>query len=64
MVQAYLVQGVIALHLYTVVQRMYKYCTTLYTIIVIALLKDALPLPANKGGAIKEKIKQALAILD
>jgi hypothetical protein len=23
----------------------------------IALLKDALPLPANKGGAIKEKIR-------
>ncbi|NEU75248.1 hypothetical protein PI95_022475 [Hassallia byssoidea VB512170] len=30
----------------------------------IALLKYALPLPANKGGAIKEKIKQALAPLD
>jgi hypothetical protein len=29
----------------------------------IALLKDALPLPANKGGAIKEKIKQALVLL-
>jgi len=33
-------------------------------IAAIALLKDALPLPANKGGAIKEKIKQALALLD
>ena len=32
-------------------------------IAAIALLKDALPLPANKGGAIKEKIKQALTIL-
>jgi hypothetical protein len=30
----------------------------------IALLKDALPLPANKGGAIKEKIREALTILD
>ncbi|MGI2908428.1 hypothetical protein [Tolypothrix sp. VBCCA 56010] len=29
----------------------------------IALLKDALPLPANKGGAIKEKIREALTLL-
>lgn len=32
-------------------------------IAAIALLKGAQPLPANKGGAIKEKIKESLAIL-
>lgn len=31
---------------------------------VVKLLDEALPLPANRGGAIKDKIKEALAILD
>jgi len=31
---------------------------------VVKLLDEALPLPANKGGAIKDKIRQALALLD
>lgn len=30
----------------------------------VKLLNEALPLPANKGGAIKEKIREALAILE
>ncbi|MDY6897244.1 MAG: hypothetical protein SWZ49_04105 [Cyanobacteriota bacterium] len=31
---------------------------------VIEILESALPLPANKGGAIKKKIKEALKILN
>ncbi|MHC5821760.1 MAG: hypothetical protein ACYT04_39310 [Nostoc sp.] len=30
----------------------------------VKLLNEALPLPANKGGAIKDKIREALAILE
>lgn len=31
---------------------------------VVEILEAALPLPANKGGAIKKKIKEALKILN
>ena len=31
---------------------------------VVKLLDEALPLPANKGGAIKDKIREALAVLN
>lgn len=31
---------------------------------VVKLLDEALPLPANKGGAIKDKIREAMAALN